>query len=64
MTGFDLYQAPFDGINVIGYEALCLRCHEIFNPADPEDLEHLLRHDETPCGGKGELVGAWGTKKG
>lgn len=37
------------------YEAICQGCGETFNPAGPDDLIHGL------CGGRGILLGAWGT---
>lgn len=43
----------------IGLEAVCTRCGETFIPADELDLEHGLTELEEPCGGAGELVGAW-----
>jgi hypothetical protein len=41
-------------------EARCQRCHEIFNPADEEDLTHLVRYDGEECGGPGVIFGSWG----
>jgi hypothetical protein len=44
---------------MIGYEAQCQKCGEIFNPADENDLEHGMRDDEQECGGQGVLLGGW-----
>lgn len=43
----------------VGYEAICPKCGETFNPHGPDDLIHFARHDGTECGGIGELAGAW-----
>ena len=48
-------------MSIIAYEARCPRCGETFNPAGPDDLEHLATLDGEPCGGAGELLGAWMT---
>jgi len=49
---------------VIGYEAVCRRCGEIFNPdltwPDGSGLEHYQTAAETPCGGRGDVTGWWG----
>ena len=41
------------------YEAECQRCGETFTPLDEGDLIHLMRADETECGGQGTLTGEW-----
>lgn len=44
----------------VGREAICRKCGEAFNPADEDDLIHLVRaSDETECGGQGDMVGGW-----
>jgi hypothetical protein len=48
-------------MNIIGYEAICTKCDESFNPVDEFDLIHVLSFDEEECGGEGVMVGAWGT---
>lgn len=47
----------------IGYEAICRRCGETFNPADESDLMHYERVDGQPCNGLGELLGSWGAPR-
>lgn len=38
------------------HEAVCDGCGESFNPADPQDLEHVQTADGQPCGGAGRLT--------
>lgn len=40
-------------------EARCPKCGETFNPTDEDDLTHIETLDGEPCGGQGELIGAW-----
>ncbi len=45
-------------------EAKCRKCGETFNPADEDDLEHLMSYGdgsehEQPCGGQGDILGEW-----
>lgn len=43
----------------VGWEAVCGRCGETFNPDGPDDLEHLSRLDGAACGGQGKMTGCW-----
>jgi hypothetical protein len=45
----------------VGYDAACLNCGERFNPAGPDDLEHLRRRDGAECRGRAVLLGAVST---
>jgi hypothetical protein len=40
-------------------EAICLRCGEVFIPADEFDLIHGQREDGAPCMGMGTITGEW-----
>jgi len=40
-------------------EAHCLKCGEVFNPADEDDTIHIAREDGTECGGVGVIDGEW-----
>jgi hypothetical protein len=40
-------------------EAECSKCGETFNPADEEDLEHLVTEAGVECGGAGTITGSW-----
>lgn len=44
-------------------EARCTRCGETFIPDSPDDLEHIQREDEQPCGGVGTITGQWTTQE-
>lgn len=45
-------------MSVVSLEARCAKCGEIFNPADENDLIHLMREDQkTECGGQGIMTG-------
>lgn len=45
------------------YEASCRKCGQTFIPDGADDMEHIQRDDETPCGGEGDLVGTWSAKE-
>ena len=54
---------------VIGYQALCRGCGEVFGPdlsyADRSGLEHYQRADQrTDCGTPGDVLGWWGAPEG
>jgi hypothetical protein len=51
--------AVFSDDGWVGYEARCETCGETFNPHGPDDLEHAVRENGTPCGSRGVLVGSW-----
>ena len=38
-------------------EVICEVCGETFNPADPQDIIHMVKGDGTFCGGTGEIQG-------
>lgn len=40
-------------------EAVCRVDGETFVPNDEDDTIHILREDETECGGQGDIVGVW-----
>lgn len=40
-------------------EAKCRKCGEIFIPHDENDIDPVEREDGQPCGGVGDVYGAW-----
>lgn len=40
-------------------EAICGKCEETFNPADTQDIIHMLKEDGNFCGGTGDIQGEY-----
>lgn len=40
-------------------EATCQKCGETFNPADAQDIIHMLKDNGNFCGGTGDLMGEY-----
>jgi len=59
-VGWVALLAPMREDSTMGIlEAHCLKCGEVFNPADEDDTIHIAREDGTECGGVGVIDGEW-----
>lgn len=58
-VGEEVDRRPERHERMVGYEAICGLCWEIFNPHTPDDIIHGSNRRGLWCGGVGTLIGGW-----